>query len=324
MIGDRIRLLLVAVAVIGVAYVVYLRAGDRVVSRLPVRWNRLVVPWMFLGPAALVLGLALVFPAALTVVLSLFDKDGNAFVGLDNYAAILTDPVTQVALRNTALWVLLLPTLAVLVGLTIAILTDRLAYGGVVKAALFLPIAISAVAAGVIWAFMFDYQPAIATQTGTLNAILTTIPSAEPVAWIVEESTNNYALIGAMLWTQAGFAMVIFAAGLRSIPEELVEAARLDGASEWQAVRHVTLPLLVPTAVVVATTMTIVALKAFDIIYVMTNGQYGTDVLSTVMYRQLFTAKDDGGAGAVATILMLLVVPIMVLNLRQFRQERRV
>lgn len=323
MIDDRIRLLVVAVTVIGVASVVYLRVGDRAASRLPTRWSRRVLPWVFMGPAALVLGLALVFPAVTTVVLSFFDKDGSAFVGVDNYTAILTDPVTQVALRNTALWVLLLPTLSVLVGLTIALLTDRLAYGGLVKAALFLPIAISAVAAGVIWTFMFDYQPAIATQTGTMNAIITTIPDVQPVAWIVSEATNNYALIGAMLWTQAGFAMVIFSAGLRSIPDQLTEAARLDGASEWQAVRHVTLPLLMPTAVVVATTMTIVALKAFDIIYVMTNGQYGTDVLSTVMYRQLFTAKDDGGAGAVATILMLLVVPIMVLNLRQFRQERR-
>jgi alpha-glucoside transport system permease protein len=193
----------------------------------------------------------------------------------------------------------------------------------VVKAALFLPIAISAVAAGVIWTFMYDYQPAAATQTGTMNAIITALPGVEPVAWIVEESTNNYALVGAMLWTQAGFAMVIFAAGLRSIPDELGEAARLDGASEWQAFRHVTLPLLAPTAVVVATTMTIVALKAFDIVYVMTNGQYGTDVLSTVMYRELFTAKDDGRAGAVATILMVLVVPIMVLNLRQFRHQRQ-
>lgn len=323
MIDDRIRLLVVAVMVIGVVAVVYLRVGDRAVSRLPTRWNRRLLPWVFLGPAALVLALALLFPALSTVVLSFFDKDGSAFVGLDNYTSILTDPVTQVALRHTALWVLLLPTLSVLVGLTIALMTDRLRYGSVVKAALFIPIAISAVAAGVIWTFMYDYQPAIATQTGTLNAIITSIPGGQPIAWIVSESTNNYALIGAMLWTQAGFAMVIFSAGLRSIPDELTEAARLDGASEWQAVRHVTLPLLLPTAVVVATTMTIIALKAFDIIYVMTNGQYGTDVLSTVMYRQLFTAKDDGGAGAVATILMLLVVPIMILNLRQFRQERR-
>jgi alpha-glucoside transport system permease protein len=176
------------------------------------------------------------------------------------------------------------------------------------------------VAAGVIWSFMYDYQPPGAAQTGTLNAVVTAL-GGEPVAWIVDTATNNYALIGATLWTQAGFAMVIFDAALRSVPGELLEAARLDGASEWAAFRHVTLPFLMPTVVVVATTMTVVALKAFDIVYVMTNGNYGTDVLSTVMYRALFTAKDNGLAGAVATILMLTVVPIMIANVRQFRRE---
>jgi alpha-glucoside transport system permease protein len=323
MIADRIELILLAVAAILVATVAYLRIGDRALAGLPREWGRHLVPWLFLAPALVVVGLTLVFPAITTMVLSLFDADGSSFVGLDNYVETLSDSVTQIALRNTILWVVLLPSFAVLVGLSIAVLADRVRYGGLVKAALFLPIAISAVAAGVIWTFMYDYQPPGAEQTGTMNAGLTLFPGVEPVAWIVNEATSNYALIGATLWTQAGFAMVIFGAALRSVPEDLHEAARLDGASEWRVFRNITLPMLLPTIVVVATTMTVIALKMFDIVYVMTNGKYGTDVLSTVMYRELFTAKDDGVAGAVATILMLAVVPLMIFNLRQFRRHSR-
>ncbi len=323
MIADRITLLVIALVLIVAMAVTYLRLGDRLLARLPLAWNRRLVPWLFVAPAAAMVGLTLVFPAVSTVALSFFDSEGARFVGFGNYTETLSDTVTQIALRNTVLWVLLMPTLAVLVGLVIAVLADRVRYGGLVKAALFLPIAISAVAAGVIWTFMYDYQPPLANQTGTLNAIVTLIPGQDPVAWIVDEATNNYALIAATLWTQAGFAVVIFAAALRSIPEELHEAARLDGASEWRLFRYITLPVLVPTVVVVATTMTVIALKAFDIVYVMTNGTYGTDVLSTVMYRELFTAKDDGVAGAVSTILMIAVIPIMIFNVRQFRRHSR-
>ncbi|WP_053204421.1 carbohydrate ABC transporter permease [Jiangella muralis] len=319
MIADRIVLTLAATAVILVGGWAYLRLGDRALAALPRGGYRRLAPWLFAGPAVAMVLLALAFPAVVTVGWSFVD-DGGGFAGLANYAQTLSDEVTRIALRNTVLWVVLLPTLAVLVGLAIAVLAERVRYSALVKAALFLPIAISAVAAGVIWSFMYDYQPPGAAQTATLNAVVTAL-GGEPVAWIVDTATNNYALIGATLWTQAGFAMVIFDAALRSVPGELLEAARLDGASEWAAFRHVTLPFLVPTVVVVATTMTVTALKAFDIVYVMTNGNYGTDVLSTVMYRALFTAKDNGLAGAVATILMLTVVPIMIVNVRQFRRE---
>lgn len=319
MIADRIVLTLAATAAIVVAGWAYLRLGDRALAALPRGAYRRLAPWLFAGPAVAMVLLALAFPAVVTVGWSFVGADGG-FAGFGNYVQTLSDDVTRIALRNTVLWVVLLPSLAVLIGLAVAVLAERVRYGALVKAALFLPIAISAVAAGVIWSFMYDYQPPGAAQTATLNAVVTAL-GGEPVAWIVDTATNNYALIGATLWTQAGFAMVIFDAALRAVPGELLEAARLDGASEWAAFRHVTLPFLVPTVVVVATTMTVTALKAFDIVYVMTNGNYGTDVLSTVMYRALFTAKDNGLAGAVATILMLTVVPVMVFNVRQFRRE---
>nr|WP_246211524.1 sugar ABC transporter permease [Phytoactinopolyspora alkaliphila] len=313
---------LAAGVILAVAYG-YLRVGDRVLAGLPHAWHRRLAPWLFVGPATATVVLLLAVPAAFTVGWSFFDADGEQFKGLANYAHLISDGVTRIALRNTVLWVVLLPSFAVLVGLTVAVLAERVRYGALVKITLFLPIAISAVAAGVIWSFMYGYQPPGAAQTGTLNAVVTLIPSVGPIAWIIDEATNNYALIGATLWTQAGFAMVIFGAALRSLPDELLEAARLDGTSEWQAFRHITLPFLRPTIVVVATTMTVIALKAFDIVYVMTNGNYGTDVLSTVMYRALFTAKDNGLAGAVATLLMITVIPIMIFNVRQFRRNSR-
>ncbi len=321
MIADRLWLIAVAGVLTMVVAVAYLRLGDRGLARLPAPWYRRIIPWLFLGPAALIVGFVLVFPGVSTVILSFFNADSTSFVGIDNYVSALTDSVTLIALRNTALWVLLLPSLAAFVGLLIAVLADRVRYGALVKLALFLPIAVSAVAAGVIWTFMYDYQPPVAAQTGTVNAVLTAVTNLEPVAWIIDEATNNYALIVATLWTQAGFAMVIFSAALRSVPDELLDAARLDGASEWQAFRYVTLPILIPTVIVVTTTVTVIALKAFDIIYVMTNGAYGTDVLSTVMYRALFTARDNGSAGAIATMLMVAVLPIMIYNLRQFRRQ---
>ncbi len=321
MIADRLWLIAVAGVLTMVVAVAYLRLGDRGLARLPSPWYRRIIPWLFLGPAALIVGFVLVFPGATTVILSFFNADSTSFVGIDNYVSALTDSVTLIALRNTALWVLLLPSLAAFVGLLIAVLADRVRYGALVKLALFLPIAVSAVAAGVIWTFMYDYQPPVAAQTGTVNAVLTAVTNLEPVAWIIDEATNNYALIVATLWTQAGFAMVIFSAALRSVPDELLDAARLDGASEWQAFRYITLPILIPTVIVVTTTVTVIALKAFDIIYVMTNGAYGTDVLSTVMYRALFTARDNGSAGAIATMLMVAVLPIMIYNLRQFRRQ---
>ncbi len=246
MIADRLWLIAVAGVLTMVVAVAYLRLGDRGLARLPSPWYRRIIPWLFLGPAALIVGFVLVFPGVSTVILSFFNADSTSFVGIDNYVSALTDSVTLIALRNTALWVLLLPSLAAFVGLLIAVLADRVRYGALVKLALFLPIAVSAVAAGVIWTFMYDYQPPVAAQTGTVNAVLTAVTNLEPVAWIIDEATNNYALIAATLWTQAGFAMVIFSAALRSVPDELLDAARIDGASEVGIYSRIVLPMISP------------------------------------------------------------------------------
>lgn len=321
MIIERIALLIGAVAAVIVLTWALVSLGSRLIDRFGAHASRRLSPWLWVGPALLVVGIVLLYPAASTVVLSLFDGRGEEFVGLGNYVEMLSRPDTIVALRNTVLWVIGLPVVAGAVGLLAAVLTDRVRYGGVIKAALFLPIAISAVAAAVIWRFVYEYKPAGTPQTGTLNAIVTFFGNTDPVAWLIEEGVNNPALIVTAIWAQAGFCMVIFAAALRSIPDELYEAASIDGASAVRQFTRITLPLLAPTVTVVLTTMAVIALKAFDIVYVMTNGSYDTDVIATLMYKELFSARDAGRAGALAVILMLAITPIMLANIRQFRRE---
>jgi alpha-glucoside transport system permease protein len=183
--------------------------------------------------------------------------------------------------------------------------------------------AISFVAAGVIWKFMYDYRPPSVPQTGTLNALLMAIiPGFEPQAWLVNNPPlNNLALTTAAVWAWTGFCMVILSAALKGIPVELFEAGRVDGASELQLFRRVVLPQLAPTIAVVATTMIIFALKAFDIVYVMTNGNFGTEVIATRMYKEMFNVRDFGRASAIAVVLLVAILPVMLLNLRRFRQQ---
>jgi alpha-glucoside transport system permease protein len=179
--------------------------------------------------------------------------------------------------------------------------------------------AISSVALAVIWKFMYWYQPADAVQTGTLNAIVVNWFHQTPKTWITDPSVNNYALIAAGIWGIVGFAMVILSAALKGIPGDLLEAARVDGAGEITIFRRVIFPLMMPTVVVVGTTLVIFALKAFDIVYVMTAGNFGTDVLANRMYKLLYQSDNPGGASAVAVVLLLAVVPVLIFNLRQFR-----
>jgi alpha-glucoside transport system permease protein len=212
----------------------------------------------------------------------------------------------------------------VAVGLVVAVLADRVKYESTIKAVFFLPMAVSFVAAGVIWKFMYDYQPPGAPQTGTLNAIVTSV-GALPQPWLINAPWNNLFLIVVAIWTWVGFCMVIISAALKGIEPSLLEAARVDGANEWQVFQKVIVPLISPTLAVVATTMVIFALKAFDIVYVMTSGNFDTQVIAFTMYQDMFTFQQFGRAAAIAVILMLATVPVMVFNISRFRaqEERR-
>jgi alpha-glucoside transport system permease protein len=203
-------------------------------------------------------------------------------------------------------------------GLLFAVLTDRVPYESPIKSLIFMPMAISFVALATIWLFMYSYQPPGDPQTGTMNAILAAFHH-DPITWVQDPNIATFALIAAGVWGFVGFAMVILSAALKGIPGDLLEAARVDGAGEITIFRRVIFPLMMPTIVVVGTTLVIFALKAFDIVYVMTNGNFDTDVLANRMYKLLNVSNDAANASAVAIILVVAVIPVLIFNLRQFR-----
>lgn len=310
---------LVAV-IVGVPAVLagYIVGFEFLVRRLPDRAQPAVRPWIWVGPALVLVAVMLVYPLIRTVQLSLLDRRYN-FVGLTNFGNVLGDPTVVIAIRDNIYWLVLYTFFAVLFGLLIAVLSDRVAYETPVKSLIFMPMAISTVALAIIWKFMYSYQPPGEPQTGTLNFLVTGLLHVNPITWIQDLRFNNFALIIAALWGITGFAMVILSAALKGIPAELLEAARVDGAGEITIFRRVLLPLLMPTITVVGTTLVIFALKAFDVVYVMTNGNFNTDVLANRMYKELFNAQNFQRASAVAVILLIAVIPVLIFNLRQFR-----
>jgi alpha-glucoside transport system permease protein len=272
-----------------------------------------------MAPALAFLGVFLVYPTIATIIRSFQNRRGDAFIGLDNFVWFFTRNDTLIALRNNAIWVVLLPLLVVGIGLLIAVLVDRVRYESVVKSIVFLPLAISFVAAGVIWRLMYDVDPKVGTLNATVKAA-----GGQPVTWLSSAPLNNVMLILVGVWMFTGFAMVILSAGLKGISTELLEAARVDGANEWRVFRSIILPLLAPTIAVVATTIVIYALKTFDIVFVMTNGNFDTDVIGFRMYKELFNNTQPGRAAAVAVVLLIAIIPVMFVNIRRFRQQEAV
>lgn len=318
-------ILTAAAAVVGVplALTVYLLAVEKGLARLGRNAAGRLRPWLWLLPALLLLAVFLLYPTVNTISLSLRDAGSKAFVGVNNYLHIFTDRDMLIVLRNNLLWLVVFTAATVVLGLLLAVLTDRLRYEAAAKALIFLPMAISFVAAGVIWKLMYEFKPAGTPQIGVVNALLTSVlPGFQPKAWLFDRALNNWALIAVGIWMWAGFAMVILSAGLKSISGELLEAARIDGAGELQVFFRIILPLLRPTIVVVATTLVINVLKIFDIVYVMTNGALGTEVIANRMYKEMFNYRDFGRASALAVLLLLAIIPVMALNLRRFARGR--
>ncbi|MFO8034811.1 MAG: sugar ABC transporter permease [Candidatus Bipolaricaulota bacterium] len=277
--------------------------------------------WLYVGPAVGVLMFFLVYPSVMTITHSFQGARGEDWIGLTNYIYAFTNPTMVTALRNNALWVVFFTLLAVGLGLIIAVLVDRVRYERVAKSVIFLPMAISMVGASVIWKFIYAYRPAGAPQIGLLNAVVTSA-GGEPQAWLIPEPWNTFAIIAVGVWIWTGFCMVVLSAALKNIPQQLLEAARIDGATEWQIFWKITLRLLGPTVAVVATTMVVFVLKIFDFVYVMTNGNFNTEVVANRMYKEMFLFGNTGRASALAVVLFILVIPMMVINIRRFRRQR--
>ncbi|MGX9354204.1 carbohydrate ABC transporter permease [Roseobacteraceae bacterium S113] len=282
----------------------------------------LIRPWLFLFPAFFALSLYLAYPVFETMRLSLTDRDqGGAFVGLANYQQMMAEPKFWEALRNNMLWLFVVPAASTALGLLVAQVTDRLSWGTIAKSLIFMPMAISFVGASVIWKLVYEARPLGTEQIGVLNALYIWFGGTEPQTWLTIPFWNNFFLMIVLIWIQTGFAMVILSAALRGIPEETVEAAIVDGANPFQIFFKIKVPQIMPTIVVVWTTITIATLKVFDIVFAMTNGQWETQVLANYMYDKLFRAFDWGVGSAAAMVIMLLVLPILVWNVRQVRKE---
>jgi alpha-glucoside transport system permease protein len=319
------RLITAAIVVFGVpaALVGYILLTERLIATLPEQRQGRIRPWFWIAPALAFLIVFLIYPTINTLALSFQDKVSKSFVGLDNYIWFFGDAGTLEALRNSVLWVIFMTAGVVALGLLVAILVDRVRYESVAKTAIFIPLSISFVAAAIIWQFMYQFRPPGAEQTGTLNALIG-IVGLGPVNWTQDRLIDNFALIFIGIWMWTGFAMVILSAGLKGISTELLEAARVDGANEWQVFRGIVLPLLMPTVFVVGTTIVITALKSFDIVYTVTNGNFGTDVVARRMWEEMFTNQQFGRASAVAIVLLLAVIPFMAVNVRRFREQEAI
>lgn len=286
----------------------------------------MIRPWLFLFPALFALGLYLAYPVFETLRLSLTERipgGGYKWIGLDNYAQMAKEPKFWEAMQNNMLWLLVVPAMSTVFGLLAAQLTDRISWGNVAKSLIFMPMAISFVGASVIWKLVYDTRPADQDQIGVFNAIYMAFGGSEPQTWLTIPIWNSFFLMLVLIWIQTGFAMVILSAALRGIPEETVEAAIVDGASPFQIFFRIKVPQIKNTILVVWTTITITVLKVFDIVFAMTNGQWETQVLANYMYDKLFRANDWGVGSASAMVIMLLVMPILVWNVRNARNETR-
>lgn len=297
---------------------------DRLCGLLPDKWERRVRPFTFIGPALLMVAVYLIYPAILTIINSFKDDDSEGFVGFDNYTALAKDSTLRSTLLNNLVWVALVPALCVVFGLAMAVLSDRLRQRAesVSKSVIFMPMAISAVGASTIWLFVYYWRPAGRQQIGLLNAIWTGI-GQEPQTWLQIDTArfNSILLMLIMVWGSTGLAMVLLSAAIKGVPEEMIEAARLDGASEWGVFRNVTVPQIRSTIAVVFTTLTIAVLKVFDIVYVMTGGNFNTDVIANRFVSELFDFRRFGYASAIVVFLMVIMIPIIIYNVRSFRAQ---
>ncbi len=293
-----------------------------------------MTPWMYLLPALIVMATFIVYPGFNTFYLSVRNNDNTGWAGtrciegqpcwgiFENYRYAITSTIMQTAFLNNLKWIILMVSGTVALGLLIAVLADKVKYESLAKSIIFLPMAISFVGAGVIWKFMYNYGSS-QVQIGLLNAIITTL-GGQPVSWLTDPQINILALIVVGVWMWTGFCMTILAAALKGVSVEILEAARVDGASEWQVFWKIMVPQILPTITVVVTTMVINVLKIFDIVYVMTGGNYGTEVIANRMYIEMYKNYDPGRASAIAVILIIVIIPVMIMNIRRFQKQEEI
>jgi alpha-glucoside transport system permease protein len=320
---DLNPLLLAVIAIVwgvgGVA--LFFISINRLIESFGESVRRWVQPFAFIGPALVLLVWFMLLPVMRTAYLSVFDADSQNFVWLSNFGAVFTDRQMRAAFGNNLLWMVIGTSFSVGLGLFIAVLADRSKFERLAKSIIFMPMAISFVGASLIWKFVYYYQPPGEPQTGLLNAIITGF-GVEPQAWISDfQPWNNLFLIVILIWMQSGYAMVIFSAALKGVPEDLIEAGRIDGANEGRIFFNIIMPYIKGTIITVGTTILIFTLKIFDVVITMTGGQYNTEVIAIQFYRQFFQYRNFGYGSAIAMVLLIAVIPVMAYNLRQLAKQ---
>jgi len=323
MVINLLNTLITIVAGVAGAFVLYWIL-NKVVELLPGKWEDRLKPYAFVLPALLVIALYLIYPAIQTINYSFANDQSTTYVGLRNYSDLLSSPDFRQTLLNTLLWIIIVPVVTIILGLGVATLADRLGARGekLTKTIIFLPMAISAVGAGTIWKFIYAANPKSQPQIGLQNAIVTKF-GADPINWLQLSNfkVNSLLLMVILMWGQVGFAMVLLSAAIKSVPVDTLEAARIDGANEREVFTRVIVPQIWPTVITVFITVTIGVMKIFDIVYVMTDGNFNTNVIGVDFYNQLFNFNNAGYAAAIVVMLMVAVIPIMYYQVRHFRQE---
>jgi alpha-glucoside transport system permease protein len=292
--------------------------------QLPKKLPRWVTVLGLLAPALIGVGFGLVYPALITINNSFKDRQGQSYIGWDNYLQALTEGQFLIVLRNTALWVVCVPLLATGLGLLYAALVDRTRFEKLAKTLIFLPMAISMVGASIIWKFVYDNKVGLLSEVYVKLAHLFGSPEATAPQWLLNSPWNNFFLIIVMVWIQAGFAMTVLSASIKAIPEDIIEAARLDGLGGIRLFRYITVPMIRPSLVVVLTTVAMASLKAFDVVRTMTGGNYDTSVVANEFYTQSFTNQNRGLGAALAVLLFVIIIPVIVYNVRQLKQSEDV
>ena len=280
-------------------------------------------PWLFILPAVVLLTVYLLYPAIATLYFSFLGPDSDEFVGLENYEWAVGNDGFRTAVINNVAWIAIVPALSTAFGLIIAVLADRVRWEAVAKSLIFMPMAISFVGASIIWRFVYAVRGPDQPQIGVLNELATTA-GVDPISWVTEVPFNNFMLMIILIWIQTGFAMVVLSAALKSVPDETLEAAKMDGANEFQTFFRVMIPQIANTIAVVITTILITTLKVFDIVLVMTNGQFDTEVLGNYMFFWMFRGGGETGkASVIALTIMVATLPFLFYNIRRFRQEEK-
>ena len=294
------------------------------VEGLPRRLSEGVIPYAFILPGLLLVGLMLIYPTFQTINYSFANSDSTAYVGLENYKTIFGSSEFWQSIVNNILWLLIVPAIVVAFGVIVAVLSDKLSAGGekVAKSMIFLPMAISAVSASAVWLLIYAYNNPGQPQTGLLNAIWTGL-GGEPQTWLAIDTLklNSILLMVILIWLQAGFAMVLLSSAIKGVPEDTIEAARIDGATELQIFWRVVIPQIKGTIITVFVTVFITVLKVFDIVYVTTNGAYGTNVIANLFFNKLFAQSEAGQATAIVVVLLIAVIPLIWYQIKHFRDE---